>query len=227
MSEDSINPFDSEELAEPLDEQWAAKRRLSNEIRRLVENLVTSSASAKHLNEIAEQVAHGADVIGTAPQIKGRYAFVDSDPSGPMTIAAVGYELNPLSGHGNPIAPPLNSWLDEQAQTVHGRATMGWQYEGPPGCVHGGFVAALFDEFLGVGQRLTEQPGVTGTLTVKYRRPTPLDTELRLVGRVEKVDGRKNILVGEMWAGDVLTATCEGLFIHIATESFLQLQKSK
>lgn len=227
MSDDSINPFDSEELSEPLDEQWAAKRRLANELRRMLENLVTTSASAKHLNTIADQVAHGADVIGTAPQIKGRYAYVDSDPGGRMTIAAVGYELNPLSGLSNPIAAPLNSWLDEEAQTINGSVTMGWQYEGPPGCVHGGFVAALFDEFLGVGQRLTEQPGVTGTLTVKYRRPTPLDTELRLVGRVAKVEGRKNILVGEMWAGDTLTATCEGLFIHIPTEAFLQLQKDK
>lgn len=227
MAEDSINPFDSEALSEPLDEQWAAKRRLSNEVRRLVENLVTSSASANHLNTIADQVSHAADIIGTAPQIKGRYAFIDSESGGRMTIAAVGYELNPLSGHGNPIAAPLNSWLDEETQTIHGRVTMGWQYEGPPGCVHGGFVAALFDEFLGIGQRLTDQPGVTATLTVKYRRPTPLDTELRLVGRVKQVEGRKNILVGEMWAGDTLTATCEGLFIHIATESFLQLQKHK
>ena len=68
-----------------------------------------------------------------------------------------------------------------------------------------------------MGQRLTGQPGVTGTITIKYRNLTPLNTILKLKGWVDRVEGRKNFLKGEMWAGDTLTAECEGLFIHVDT----------
>ena len=88
---------------------------------------------------------------------------------------------------------------------------MDWQYEGPPNSVHGGFVAALFDQFLGVAQKITKQPGFTGTLNIRYLVPTPIDTDLRLEGWVEKTEGRKNFLVSEMRAGDTLTARCEGI----------------
>ena len=60
-----------------------------------------------------------------------------------------------------------------------GLVRFGSAYEGPPGHVHGGFVAAAFDEVLGYVQSLGGRPGMTGTLTVRYRSPTPLYTELR------------------------------------------------
>ena len=61
---------------------------------------------------------------------------------------------------------------------IKGTVTFGSAYEGPPGHVHGGYVAAAFDELLGMTQSLGGMPGMTGTLTVRYRRPTPLRTEL-------------------------------------------------
>jgi acyl-coenzyme A thioesterase PaaI-like protein len=81
----------------------------------------------------------------------------------------------------------------------------------------------LFDQFLGVSQKMTGQPGVTGTLTTRFIRPTPLCTDLKLIGKVREVKGRKNFLSGEIWAGDTLTASCEGLFIHISPERFRSL----
>ena len=95
---------------------------------------------------------------------------------------------------------------------VVGRARFGSAYEGPPGCVHGGFVAAAFDEVLGLAQSLSGQPGMTGTLSVRYRKPTPLHTDLRFVGKLVGVDGRKILTHGELWAGELLTAEADGLF---------------
>ena len=43
--------------------------------------------------------------------------------------------------------------------------TFGSAYEGPPGCVHGGYVAAAFDEMLGFVQSLGGNPGMTARLT--------------------------------------------------------------
>lgn len=128
-------------------------------------------------------------------------------------VAVVDYEVSPLSGMCNFIAPPMHVWYEEDC--VKAKVTLGWQYEGPPECVHGGFVAAMFDQLLGLGQSLTEEPGVTGTLSVRYHNKTPLNTELTMKGWVDRVEGRKNILYAEMYSGTVKTASCEAVFIRI------------
>jgi acyl-coenzyme A thioesterase PaaI-like protein len=110
---------------------------------------------------------------------------------------------------------------------VHGRAVFGSAYEGPPGCVHGGYVAAAFDELLGFANSLSGTPGMTGTLTVRYRRPTPLHTELRFEGRFEKAEGRKIYTTGQLYAGEMLCAESDGLFIAVPTERFRALFEAR
>ena len=139
-------------------------------------------------------------------------------------FGTVAFGINPVCGIENPIAPPIKSWLTDSE--VHGRATMGWRYEGPPMAVHGGWIAALFDDFLGMGQRLTDRPGFTGRLTVNYHKPTPLNTELNFRGWVEKSEGRKNTLKGELMANGEITATCEGLFIAPKADSVTEHMKN-
>ena len=220
MANDISNPFNSPDIKSPLDDNWAAKRNVSAALRRLIENLVTCTTDTDTLNNMAVQLNEQADALEQAPRLHGRMAFEEAEDI--SSHAHLGYELNPLDGKSNPIAAPIIVWVD--ADRVYGKVTMGWQYEGPPKAVHGGFVAALFDQFLGVGQKITEQPGFTGTLTIKYLQPTPIDTELRLEGWVDRVDGRKNYMVGEMWAGDVKTASCEGVFISITPQMYRRMQ---
>ena len=68
---------------------------------------------------------------------------------------------------------------------------------------------------------------MTGRLTVHYRSPTPLETELRFVGWLERVDGRKIFTKGELWAGDRLCAEAEGLFISIQPGQFADLKAER
>ena len=223
MAKDIFNPFDSPEIKDPLDDNWAAKREVSDATRRLIENLVTCTTDTAALNKIAEQLNVQADVLKKDAQLHGRMAFENIGNYGDMTT--LGYELNPLDGKSNPIAAPIIVWLE--GDKAYGKVTMGWQYEGPPNSVHGGFVAALFDQFLGIAQKITEQPGFTGTLTIKYLKPTPIDTELRLEGWVDRVEGRKNFMIGEMWAGDVKTAICDGVFISVSPEVYKKTRETQ
>ena len=96
-------------------------------------------------------------------------------------------------------------------------------YEGPPGCVHGGYIAAAFDELLGFANSLSGTPGMTGTLTIRYRRPTPLHTELRFEGRYERSEGRKIFTTGQLFSGETLCAEADGLFIAVDFERFRRL----
>ena len=87
--------------------------------------------------------------------------------------------------------------------------------------MHGGYIAAAFDEVLGSTQSLSGSPGMTGRLTVHYRKPTPLQTELQFEGWIESVEGRKIFTKGELRAGDLLCAEAEGLFISMKTDQFV------
>jgi acyl-coenzyme A thioesterase PaaI-like protein len=53
------------------------------------------------------------------------------------------------------------------------------RYEGPPGAVHGGIVAAYLDEVLaGAAVHHTDRLYVTGELSVRYVKPTPVERPL-------------------------------------------------
>ena len=65
-----------------------------------------------------------------------------------------------------------------------------------------------------MAQTLGGQPGMTGYLHVNYHNRTPLNTELTLEGRLIKVEGRKTIMHGEMYADGIMTASAEGLFVQ-------------
>ena len=66
-----------------------------------------------------------------------------------------------------------------EAETAAGRVTFPVVYEGPPGLVHGGFLAVFFDCVIQHQNCATELSGKTRSLNVKFRRPTPILTELR------------------------------------------------
>ena len=66
-------------------------------------------------------------------------------------------------------------------------------------------------------------PGFTGTLTIRYRKPTPLHTELRFEAGVARVEGRKIFAKGQLFAGDLLTAEAEGIFVSVGPERFQAL----
>lgn len=56
---------------------------------------------------------------------------------------------------------------------------------------------------------------MTGTLTVRYRRPTPLGRPLTFAAYLDRVEGRKIFVRGTLHDADVLCAEAEGIFIAV------------
>lgn len=204
--------------ARPLNEHWQARRELAAVARELIRLMATSTAGPVEVRQLADHLRQDLQLLQAAGLCSGRTALAEFGNGQLGAWVDIARESNPISGQSNPLAPPLKLWLE--GDIAHGRVTLGWPYEGPPSGVHGGYLCALFDHFLGMAQRLTGQPGVTGNLSIRFHQPTPLNTELELVGRVLAVEGRKNRLSGELWAHGVMTASCEGTFIHIDRKSF-------
>lgn len=122
---------------------------------------------------------------------------------------------SPISGKRNPIAPPMKLWK-AGANEVRGEAIFSPTYAGPPNAVHGGIIAAVFDEILAMANVISGRAGFTGTLTIKYHAKTPLNTPIELWGINVRQDGRKQISRGELRVDGKVTATAEGLFICAA-----------
>jgi acyl-coenzyme A thioesterase PaaI-like protein len=119
---------------------------------------------------------------------------------------------NAVVGLRNPVAPPLHV-----ERSADGRAwstfVLGPQYEGPPGLVHGGVSALLLDQLCGEAASAGGAPGMTGRLTLHYRRPTPLG-ELSAEAWIERVEGYKTLVTGRIADAEGRpTVEAEGLFI--------------
>jgi len=119
---------------------------------------------------------------------------------------------SPVVGSCSPLAPPVEMEMVGEQRLI-GTVTFGAPFEGPPGYVHGGVLALVFDEMLGMVNVRSDHPGMTAVLTTKYRRPTPLDVPVALEAWVERIEGRKAITRGQMKVDGALTAEVEGLFV--------------
>lgn len=118
---------------------------------------------------------------------------------------------SPVSGKRNPVAPPLRMWRD--GNEVRGEAVFSPTYAGPPNTVHGGIIAAVFDELLSMANVISGSAGFTGTLTIKYHRHTPLNQPIEMWAVNERSSGRKQFSRGELRVNGEVTASAQGLFI--------------
>jgi acyl-coenzyme A thioesterase PaaI-like protein len=119
---------------------------------------------------------------------------------------------SPIVGEASPLSPRIDWEAVDGA--VEGRGVFGAAYEGPPGYVHGGWIACAFDEMLGIANINAGHPGMTARLTIHYRRPTPLFREVRFRAWVDRTEGRRIMSRAEVWADDVLTAEADGVFVQ-------------
>jgi acyl-coenzyme A thioesterase PaaI-like protein len=118
---------------------------------------------------------------------------------------------NAVVGLRNPIAPPVTV-----QRSVEGRAwadfRLGAAYEGPPNLVHGGVAALILDQLLGEAAGAGGKPGMTGTLTLRYRRATPLGA-LHAEAAITGTEGHKTFVSGAISDADGITVEAEGVFI--------------
>jgi acyl-coenzyme A thioesterase PaaI-like protein len=198
---------------------WEQKRRLARAMRLVIERLVPSNAPEDELRRAADGLERYAEALTAHPRLKHFHGYAESANAGDVGAF---FDQSPLIGLANPLAPPM---VVGRSGPLTGIATVtfGSAYEGPPGCVHGGYVAAAFDEMLGFVQSLGGNPGMTARLTISYRSPTPLHTELIIEGELVRTEGRKNFCAGRMLANGVVTAEAEGLFVAIDVSKFQTL----
>ena len=107
-------------------------------------------------------------------------------------------------GDYNPCFPVFT--LEVEGDRAEGRVHFPVAFEGPPGLVHGGFLAVLFD--LAIQQHNCDvgATGKTTRLEVGFKAPTPLLTDLRI--EIERIESDRRIQSeARLFDGETLCAT--------------------
>ncbi len=193
------------------------RAELIESLRALMAKLDRHDIDRETLCALADQVDAVRDSVDGPPRPRF-YDLADAELS--ARLRAVHHRDHSLfAGSHNPLAPPMRfsiDRLDDDREMLVGEVTLDRRYEGPPRAVHGGYVAALFDEMLGGTMRFADGFfGVTGRLTIRYRKPTPIDTPLRFTAWVELVRGRRCEARAELHVDDTRHAEATGLFVKV------------
>lgn len=217
------NPFKGfhirTEQRSPTDE---LRIQIAQELRGVLDELLATSAPVEELERTRAIINQAVSLLRSRPH--------SHDYEGPAegSLAPMNSFLDrsPIIGAINPLSVPMRMDIEGDGgsgSTIVGHATFAAAYEGPPGCVHGGFIAAYFDEVLGMAQSLSGNPGMTVNLTVDYRAPTPLKQPVVFRGRVVSIEGRKISVAGTLHHGETLCAEAKGLFVSMRPEVFNRL----
>ena len=105
---------------------------------------------------------------------------------------------------------------NSQAITATAHLQLDRMHEGPPGHIHGGIIATLFDEAMSKLNRPLNVLAMTRHMEVDYLRPAPLYQPLLLVSRHVSREGRKLFHEAQLQHLDgTIFARAKGLFLVI------------
>jgi len=131
--------------------------------------------------------------------------------------AMVGQSLRFVSGDPEGNRFRIRYYRDSEQQ-LKARIWFGPETEGPPGHAHGGSMAAVLDEVLGLAAWAAGYPIVVGNLNVSFRNLLPLQQVVTVESRVISAEGRKVMVHGRICSGDTAYAEGECLCITIPPE---------
>jgi acyl-coenzyme A thioesterase PaaI-like protein len=180
--------------------------QLAQSVRRLIDVTIRTEVDDPTLSVVKGKIDWAAEQLSRS-LMPGSFG-VQQTSEGQST--ALG---NVVIGARNPVAPPLLVHHDADG-LAWADFILGAAYEGPPGHVHGGVCALILDHVLGATAHQPGKPAVTGTLTLRYVRGTPLGQPLRAQAHVDRIEGVKTFAVGHIADADGITVQAEGVFIH-------------
>ena len=224
MSEEDAHFDPLTHVAQPdhPDAEADARARLGRAIRDLGHAVAGHSVPVALLHETAATLEGLTSRFDAAPaRIRSEPLAQHArwDPAPQDGAEMYGHDDRPVSGRSSPWGLDLHIVRegDEAVATVTLRAA----HEGAPGRSHGGIVAALFDDVSGFVLNILAVPAYTGELTIRYEAGTPIGVPLECRCRLDRVEGRKLFITGELTDAGRVVARTRGLFITINREQFL------
>lgn len=207
-------------MTSPNGAETAEAAELAGRLRRLAGLLATCEPSGPEQDEVGRLLDRAL-------------AVVDPDGSGaalgPSTFArhlagqpdALDRSLHhPLAAGRSAVHPPFEIAVDPEADRLVATGTYHAAWEGPPGLVHGGFLATALDLALSTLANASGRRAVTRRLALRYLRPVPLDREVRIEVVRGRLEGRLLDLTGILTVDGRAAVRVSAQFATLPTERF-------
>lgn len=207
--------MDDEDLLDRFGLQPSALVPVAKSVRQLATVMVRRRHTPAELAQARDFIDQARNLLEASGEVIPIPERLRDDPESFQSF----FERQMVAGPGNPFAPPAPI-VEVTEGRARGRANLNRIYQGPPGRVHGGYVAVLLDHITGAAaSSVLSMPYYTRVLDVEYFQGTPLDTELELHGWVDERDGRKAWIVGEVRVDDVVCARGRALMVQPKKET--------
>lgn len=122
-----------------------------------------------------------------------------------------------VCGVENPFGLHLMFYEDEPGRVV-AEIKVPAHFQGYPGVVHGGVIAAMLDEVSGRTMLRGSPPRwmVTAKLDIRYRKPVPTEKRLYLEGQAKEDNGKVAVVTGIIMDADrVVLAESEAVMVNL------------
>jgi acyl-coenzyme A thioesterase PaaI-like protein len=203
---------------------WLALEQAAVAMRRLNRALTTFEAPDAELREVARvaielaERLEAGDVRQKDEELATLPFFAALGDGPPSTADGDTLEFDPFSLGGGRLHPSSIGieFRRDGATSVTARCTVHAMFQGPPGRAHGGTVAVIIDELMGMVNRVAGRRAFTARLQVHLRAPTPVGVELTFRAWEHEVDGRKVLIRAEGRSDDTLIVEADALFIVVS-----------
>jgi acyl-coenzyme A thioesterase PaaI-like protein len=192
-------------------------------LRELGHDFVARTFDDEQLEELTSQLAMSLDIVKKGePRFRtfsgDRAGFAAAIPEGRQDEKHQLFLDSIVSGGANPMG--LNAAVWREGDVAVMEVTLGRAFEGAPGRAHGGVIAALLDETMGVVHVLNEALAYTAQLDVKFIAPTPIGQPIIAHAWLARRDGRKLYIEASLHADGVELASASALFISVDPSIF-------
>lgn len=134
-------------------------------------------------------------------------------PVGKMDISDNQYCF--ICGKDNPVGLQLEINVDQAGQSATIMLAVPAEYQGWQGMVHGGIISALLDEVCAYAGMTVAERVVTGELKTRFRKPVPVETDIKAVARVISHARRTVLVEAELFMLDDVLATAEAKMVIV------------
>jgi acyl-coenzyme A thioesterase PaaI-like protein len=120
-----------------------------------------------------------------------------------------------VCGHDNGIGLKLKIESDKTLKKAWAVTKIDKKFCGWEGIVHGGIISTVLDEIMAYAAFTVYESGVTGEITVRFRKPIPVESEIHIEGFVESVKGRVCYAKGKITMNGEVMAESTGKMVMV------------
>ena len=120
-----------------------------------------------------------------------------------------------VCGNKNEIGLKLNIISDKEKKRAVAKTVIDEKFCGWSGIVHGGIISTLLDEIMAYAAFTAGGTGVTGEMTVRFKKPVPTGKEITIEGEIESQKGRIVYAVGRIIFEGKVMAESQGKMVML------------